>query len=227
MIATQTTVVAYDRAGYGTSEGGPLPRDSGTEVEELRALLAAAEIPGPYVLIGHSLGGLNMEVFAISHPEDVAGMVLLDPPPTSFILGREYAHFVPLAEQMTDEWQGIADQGVSSDSADERARAVFFQMLASEHREMLGNSARLVEGVETFGDVPLVVIASGVPNPQFGDEAEAYQRYWIDQNRALAAKSSRGEFVLAEDSSHRLHDEALDIVAESVRSVLEKARESE
>jgi pimeloyl-ACP methyl ester carboxylesterase len=226
-IARETTVVTYDRAGYGSSDGGPLPRDSGTEVDELRALLARLRIPGPYVLVGHSLGGLNVEVYANRYPDEVAGMVLLDPPPLGFLLGQDYAHFVPLVQRMTDEWQQIADRGLRSDVAQERAQGLFFQMLASEQREMLGRSAELAEGIETFGDIPLVVIASGVPNPAFGEEAAAYQHYWADRSRALAAKSSRGEFVLAERSTHRLHDEAADLVAESILSVLEQARGSE
>jgi pimeloyl-ACP methyl ester carboxylesterase len=90
-IASVTTVVTYDRAGYGPSEAGPSPRDSRTEANELRALLSGLGIPSPYVLVGHSLGCLNVEVYADLHPDEVADMVLLDPPPLSFILGQEYA----------------------------------------------------------------------------------------------------------------------------------------
>ncbi len=61
-ISATTTVVTYDRAGYGSSEAGPLPRDSRMEVDELRAMLVGLNIPGPYIFVGHSLGGLNVEV---------------------------------------------------------------------------------------------------------------------------------------------------------------------
>lgn len=89
-IALVTRVIAYNRAGYGQSEPGPLPRDSGREAEELKTLLENASVPGPYVLVGHSLGALNIQVFASKYPDAVAGMVLLDPPPRDFILGHEY-----------------------------------------------------------------------------------------------------------------------------------------
>ena len=97
-------------------------------------------------------------------------------------------------------------------------------MIASEHREMFGESARLAAAIETFGDTPLIVIASGVPNPAFGDIADEFQKCWIDQNRAITRKSSRGEFLLAEHSTHRLHEEAADLVLASIRSVIADAR---
>lgn len=87
-IARVTHVITYNRAGYGQSEPGPLPRHSGREAQELKTLLEKASVPGPYVLVGHSLGALNIQVFASKYPDDVAGIVLLDPPPLSFILGR-------------------------------------------------------------------------------------------------------------------------------------------
>jgi len=78
-IAAFTRVCAYDRAGVGKSGTGSKPRTSGQMVSELRALLSAAQIDGPYVLMGHSLGGLNAQLFAIEHPDEVAGLVLVDP----------------------------------------------------------------------------------------------------------------------------------------------------
>jgi pimeloyl-ACP methyl ester carboxylesterase len=224
-IAATTTVVTYDRAGYGSSEAGPLPRDSRSEVEELRTLLAELRIPRPYVLVGHSLGGLNAEVYAVLHPEEVAGMVLLDPPPLGFVLGEEYTELGLIAARMTDEWQGIADRNLRSENEEERAEARFFQMLASEHREMFSSSAQQASS-SSFGSIPLVVVASGVPNPMFGDLAESYQQYWAAQSEALSGKSSRGRFVLAESSTHRLHVDAADLVAESVQSLVNSLRES-
>ena len=224
-IAVTTTVVTYDRAGYGSSEVGPLPRDSRREVEELRTMLAKLHIPRPYILVGHSLGGLNAQVYADLHPGEVAGIVLLDPPPLGFILGEEYTELAPMAAQMTDEWQGIADRGLQSDREEERAEAGFFQMLASEHREMF-ISAQQASSIDSFADIPLVVVASGAPNPMFGDVAEPFQQYWAAQSEALSTKSSRGQFVFAQTSTHRLHDDAADLVADSVLSMVNSLRGS-
>src|SRR6266704_3479196 len=72
-------VVSYDRAGLGWSDLGPMPRTSDRIVDELHRLLQQAAIPPPYVLVGHSFGGLTMPLFAARFPEEVAGMVLVDP----------------------------------------------------------------------------------------------------------------------------------------------------
>lgn len=219
-LAQEALVVLYERAGYGASEPGPMPRDSGRVANELGALLDAASIPGPYILVGHSLGGLNVQVFANRHPDEVAGLVLLDPPPLAWILGEGFPELRSVADAMTTEWQSIADAGSVSSEPGDRAEAVFFETIASEHREMFGESARLAGAIESFGDIPLVVVASGVPNPMFGDVAERYQAYWADESRAIAEKSTRGEFVLAERSTHMLHRDAADLVLASIRSVV-------
>lgn len=70
--------LAYDRAGLGLSDPGPRPRDGAAITADLRTLLGAADEPGPYVLVGHSMGGLFVRLFALAHPEQVAGVVLVD-----------------------------------------------------------------------------------------------------------------------------------------------------
>lgn len=77
-VATATRLCAYDRAGSGWSDSRPEPRDAQHVVAELHALLATAEIPGPYVLVGHSYGGKYVRLFAAQHPDEVAGVVLVD-----------------------------------------------------------------------------------------------------------------------------------------------------
>jgi pimeloyl-ACP methyl ester carboxylesterase len=71
-------VVSYDRAGLGWSEMGPMPRTADRMVDELRSALEKAGIPPPYILVGHSFGGLLHQLFASRFPEEVAGMVLID-----------------------------------------------------------------------------------------------------------------------------------------------------
>jgi len=223
-VSLVTRVITYNRAGYGKSQAGPLPRDAGREAEELKTLLEKASVPGPYVLVGHSLGALNVQVFAARYPDDVAGMVLLDPPPLSFILGQEYKDFVPMAEGMTAEWQAIADSAAKSDNPEEWARSAFFLMIASEHREMFGTTARQAAAIPSFADMLLLVMAAGKANPAFGNMAEAYQKYWIGQSRKLSEKSTRGRFVIAEGSGHYLYLDVPDLVAKSIVSVVHEVR---
>ena len=77
-LAKTTHVCTYDRAGFGWSEQGPKPRTSEQIVEELHTLLANAEVKPPYVLVGHSFGGLNMRLFTSRYPDEVVGLVLVD-----------------------------------------------------------------------------------------------------------------------------------------------------
>jgi pimeloyl-ACP methyl ester carboxylesterase len=77
LLAQHTTVVLYDRAGLGWSDPGPWPTGR-RMVADLHALLEAAGIPPPYVLAGHSLGGLLMRWHQATHPDDVAGLALVD-----------------------------------------------------------------------------------------------------------------------------------------------------
>jgi pimeloyl-ACP methyl ester carboxylesterase len=91
-VACVTRACTYDRAGFGWSEAGPLPRTAGRIADELHQLLQRAAVPGPYVLVGHSYGGLVMRVLAARHAEDVAGLVLIEP-----AIPEEWA--APTAEQ--------------------------------------------------------------------------------------------------------------------------------
>ncbi len=77
-VAKTTRVCAYDRAGLGWSDSGPEPRDAMQHARELHALLANAGEAGPYVLAGHSLGGLSVRMYADQYPDEVAGMVLIE-----------------------------------------------------------------------------------------------------------------------------------------------------
>src|SRR5918912_1497138 len=77
-LGRTTRVCAYDRAGMGWSDPGPQSRTPRQIAGELHTLLTKAGIAGPYVLVGHSLAGKNVRLFALSHPEEVAAMVLVD-----------------------------------------------------------------------------------------------------------------------------------------------------
>jgi pimeloyl-ACP methyl ester carboxylesterase len=78
-VARVTRACAYDRAGFGWSDGGPLPRTAGRIADELYQLLRHGDVSGPYVLVGHSYGGLVMRLFASRHKDEVAGLILIEP----------------------------------------------------------------------------------------------------------------------------------------------------
>jgi pimeloyl-ACP methyl ester carboxylesterase len=77
-VALETRTVAFDKAGIGFSDPGPMPRTASAVVEDLRAALKAADIAPPYVLVGHSAGGPQMRLFALRYPREVVAMVMVD-----------------------------------------------------------------------------------------------------------------------------------------------------
>lgn len=80
LLAAHARVCAYDRAGFGFSSEGPLPRDLDADVSDLHALIQRAGLATPLVMVGHSLGSNIVRQYANRYPADVGAMVLLDPP---------------------------------------------------------------------------------------------------------------------------------------------------
>lgn len=214
-VSKVTSVFVYDRAGYGTSEPGPLPRHSKQVAEELKSLLNTAKIGGPYVLVGHSIGALNMQVFAYLYPDDVAGMVLLDPSPKGWLLGEGFPELRQMFEDYTDD---LFEQSQAiHDTNDEALIAKsYLETLHSEHDELFNQTAQQLSMITTFGDLELTVIAADRPNPLFGEYAESYQEYWIEESRGLSEMSSNGEFILAENSRHHIHRDAPGLVIDQI-----------
>jgi len=220
-IAEFTHVCIYDRAGYESSEPGPLPRHSQRLADELQQLLKNAGVRGPYVLVGHSLGGLTMQVFADQYPDLVAGLILLDPTPIPFITGQAFPELYQMLEGQAAEFQNMAEAARQSTDPEAQASANYLGAIASEHAALIAESASQVAAIESFGEFPLVVIGSGIPNQGFGPDANAFQQFWIEQNQALAGKSENGRFVLAQDSSHYIHEDAPEVVLDAIRELVE------
>jgi pimeloyl-ACP methyl ester carboxylesterase len=222
-IAKEARVCVYDRAGYGLSEPGPMPRRGRQIASELKLLLEKAGIPGPYLLVGHSLGGLNMLVFANQYPKLVAGIVLIEPPPSQFILGKQFPELYQRAKQEAPNMLAMAEQARKASKLKE---ASFLETLASEHEMMLSETAQQLAAVESFGNVPLIVMGAGQPQSAFGDQAQAFQQFWIEQSQALASKSTRGAFVLVQESGHYIYLDTANSVLEAIRQVIKQARQS-
>lgn len=104
-LAETTRVCAFDRPGMGFSEEGPLPRDARAVVADERAVLKAAKIRGPYVLVGHSLAGLHVRLYASLYPREVAGAVLVDP--SNPHQARRFAEVAPKGSAMNEKMMGM------------------------------------------------------------------------------------------------------------------------
>ncbi len=96
----------YDRAWLGWSDPAPLPRIASAIIADLHALLAAAQIPGPFILVGHSFGGMLVRAFAAKYPGDVAGLVLVDP-----LSASEWLNAPPAPARMLGRGVKLARRG--------------------------------------------------------------------------------------------------------------------
>jgi pimeloyl-ACP methyl ester carboxylesterase len=219
-LSGRMRVVLYHRAGYGRSDPGPMPRTADRVARELTTLLVNTPVDPPYVVVGHSIGAIHALLYTSQHPNLVAGLVLLDPPPLEFIKGQRYPDLLAMAEQMTAGFRADADSARRAGAARE---ATYLETVASEHESMFESGWMWVESVQSPGDIPLVVVASGVPNPQFGESAESFQRFWAKESEALAKLSTRGRFVYVGDSTHDLPGDATDEVVDAVLWCIEAA----
>jgi pimeloyl-ACP methyl ester carboxylesterase len=105
-VASFARACAYDRAGLGWSDPANSPRTTSNIVEELHALLDAAQLPAPYILVGHSFGGMLVRAYAATYPEQVAGLVLVDP-----LWPGEWLHISPAHARMLGLGVKLARRG--------------------------------------------------------------------------------------------------------------------
>ena len=125
-IAKFAQVVSYDRAGLGQSDPGPKPRDAKQIATELHLALQKAGIKPPYVLVGHSLGGPLVRVFASMYPTEVAGLVLVDPAQEAFHVWTKTnptPGFKEEVAKIAKAPQGLRDEYAAVDATYEQARA--------------------------------------------------------------------------------------------------------
>lgn len=182
-VEAMTRVCAYDRAGHGWSEPGPGQRTGERIVGELESLVQAAGEPGPYVLVGHSFGGLIMLMFAEANPEDVAGVVLIDTPhPDHEEAFAELPAVAAMEEDYFAEREAIAERIEAGEvSAKElvplapltlppQLRYQWAALHAEGHDlrttlaegEAWEETLSQVGGEGSLGDTPLIVLAPGI-----------------------------------------------------------------
>jgi pimeloyl-ACP methyl ester carboxylesterase len=219
-LGQETRVCAYDRAGYGRSDAGSMPRDSQRAADELHLLLAKSGEDAPFLLVGHSLGGLNMQVYANSYPEEVVGLVLLDPSPLAWMMGTGFPELRDLFNQETVAQRKAADEMKASSDPDAMAFAAFLDATASEFEEFFGRTADELAAIRSFGKLPLIVIGATQPDPRFGEDGPAFRQFWNEESQALARKSTSGQFVLAEGSSHHIHLDAPQLVIDAIQQLM-------
>jgi pimeloyl-ACP methyl ester carboxylesterase len=194
---------AYDRWGDGFSSA-PAPKHHSFRqmAHELQALLERAAIPGPYVLVAHSMGGINVRLFQAEHPDQVVGMVLVD-------------------AETEDSLEGLAEV-LTSPGAPDELRAMIHDELGP-WAEDLRRSAR------PLGDMPLLVLSSGeqkepLPPPFKPEQELALRRKEIAGHERVAHLSTNSVHAIADHSEHFIQVDAPRLVVASVKQVVDAAR---
>jgi len=216
-VGRSTRTCAYDRAGIGSSVRRPGVHDASDDVGDLQRLLAGAHLDPPYVLVGHSYGGLLIRLFAQSHPEETAGLVLVDAKGRDQ-MRRELAIWPKSqAPALRRSWARPVRDGVDLAAAD-----------------------ALASRVTSLGETPLVVITAGTHQadsrgmpPQL---ARALYGLWVTMQSELAALSSDHVHAVAPRSDHWVQirrfyrgneriDGQPDVVVRAVEGVIRAARD--
>ena len=208
-IAKFTRVCSYDRAGLGYSESSSHPRTSKVIAGELHALLQAAGVAPPYVLVGHSMGGYDVRLYASLYRNEVAGMVLVDashpdqdnrlPPELKNIegTGQREAEFL----QFTMPFGIPRLLGLCDDDPVERAAECNFHSLRESVAEIKAFSESAAESAATgtLGDMPLAVLSHDPDKPSSElppDVAKPTNDTWEKMQEELAHLSTRGTQAL-------------------------------
>lgn len=247
-IAKFAQVLTYDRAGYAWSDAGPEPRSSAQIALELHNLLAAADIQPPYVLVGHSMGGINVRTFASQYPQEVAGMVLIDSSHEDQInrIPDEASQMLTINILAAMAPVGLARlllPGLMFDNLKDPVEVIALRpsvaakSLSTKHiftmrdeysafEQRLGD---LPSVPPSFGDKPLIVITHDTQTTQTKDmsnaeytEIIAWNRIWDELQAELAATSSKSKLVIAKGSEHMVHVDRPDLVIDAIQLVVEQ-----
>jgi pimeloyl-ACP methyl ester carboxylesterase len=197
-LATTTTVILYDRAGYGGSDAVAGARDAEAATRELSALLEQSGVSGPYVLVGHSVGGLYAEHFAAQHPDQVMGVVLEDSRPADFSYRCEDAGISPCTLPASMAWT-LPEGG--------RAELAALPMTVDQ-----------VERIRPRAGPTLILSRTTPAN------ASAFDTIWSTAQRDLAARYPGAHQLVAEDSGHYIHVDQRTWFVASVRRFVEQLR---
>jgi pimeloyl-ACP methyl ester carboxylesterase len=247
-----TRVVAYDRAGQGRSDCSPNPRTPVNLAGELSTLLGRLDLYPPYVLVGHSFGGLLARFYAGFYPQEVAGVVLIDssherlydslPDPDKMVSQAAWgvrlmkiASRLGLGKQVTKMSLGSAAKSLSKEDLDSFLSVAsqpkhHETMLAefSQHRFYFGSQS---EVPRSLGDTPLIVITAGNSVSDQGKiggmTADQVNELHHKLQKDLVKLSSQGEQLIVPGATHLsilTQPEYVAQVVDAIRRVVERVR---
>ena len=251
-IAKSTKVCAYDRAGFGFSDDGPLPRDLDADAKDLNALIHAAKIATPVVLVGHSLGTNIVRSYAGKYPSDAGAIVLVDPPPqrisdfskdwvkTDNAMHENVIAFAKMCEKAASTG-GLAKP--AGDAAKcirppdprypdalnaaihaQKEKPPFWHTLISEFETNMTIFEEPVSPKESHGATPLIVlVADGSFADAPPDGKSAMEAAQQKTNQRILATSTRSERRVVANSSHDMQFDQPDAIVTAVADAIRQA----
>lgn len=244
LLSQTSRVCSYDRAGYGFSDEGPMPRNLDADVADLSALIDTAKLKTPLVLVGHSLGSNIVRRYAQLHPKKVAALVLVDPPeqgadallPEAWKRQGEAGRMQrnafldaclkaaeagtldkaegPLASclRAPPPWQSTT---VAAAVRANKLKPTYWRTLRSELDANTAIFASPVPTDESYGDIPVTVIAAGFQTPGVPDDVRKVMQDAREQTQArLVASSSKGRRIDVPEASHEVQLDAPGVVVQ-------------
>jgi pimeloyl-ACP methyl ester carboxylesterase len=238
----QTRVCLYDRAGRGLSDPASMPRDAVAVVADLDGMLTAANVAPPYVFVGHSLASYHVRLFANTHFDKTAGMVLVDPSGDGQL--ERFNAVTPKVQQMMDaaskaqadlnciarlrEAPVAPDDSFAKQCEGNDPDAI--EATESEVASMAGASTeQLTESRRSYGDMPLVVLTAGdfeagMPPDFTAEDRAAVRGVWEKMHDEMAALSSNGQHRFVAGAGHYIQSDQPQAVIDAVNEVVAKAR---
>ena len=224
-VSKFSRVITYDRAGLGWSEESPKKRDSKAIIEELHSILEQKNLTGPIVLVGHSFGGVNMQLYALTYPEDIAALVLVDSAhedqvnrmPRTGLFQKYVFKFGMLAAPF-----GLPRLYLSNTSPEERAKksTTKHQYTSLDEASYFPQSLNQLDTLNpNYGGLPLVVIARNQPSSEIQNKNTKHY-IWAGLQESLASRSTDSTLIFTGKRQHSIHKAQPEIVIEAIQMVV-------
>lgn len=199
VFAEERRACVYERAATGDSEPGPEPRTSQVIADELAALVEAAGLQTPLIVVSHSLGGMHAQAFAQRHSDLVAGLVFVEPRTAEYQLGYS-EHMTP--EEVAFE-ERLAREAIAGEPFGPEIVAA-------------NDSAAAIESTGLLPDVPVVVLTAGVP---FDGQSESDLAFWHATHENLAAQVTNGRTEIVDGADHEIWRTDTPVIAAAIDEV--------
>lgn len=216
-LRSHTRVCMYDRANMGHSDTQAGLTTSAQIVKQLHTLLVNARVEGPYLPVGHSIGGMNMLVFASRYPNEVAGLVLVD----SAHPDQADRSLTALPTPAPDETEAMASL---------RKAIPWHNPEGIPEPMNWEETLAQVRAVKSLGSMPLAVLVAVDPEKSGSADippevSASLDKVWLDLHKEYASLSTNGSLILAKHSGHYIQNDEPQLVIDTILELVDKARQ--